>query len=158
MGAMNLAEYVVNKRFDYESFKRDIHVVVNAMDDVLDQGLPLHPLQIQKDTVRDYRQIGIGIMGLADMLIKMEYKYDTLEAVYLCDEIGFTMANEVIKANALLSKEKGAYPKYNKDAILNSEFIKANSVVSTYSLVEKYGLRNSQVLTIAPTGSISTMI
>ena len=158
LGAMNLAEYVVNKRFDYESFKRDIHVVVNAMDDVLDQGLPLHPLQIQKDTVRDYRQIGIGIMGLADMLIKMEYKYDTLEAVYLCDEIGFTMANEVIKANALLSKEKGAYPKYNKDAILNSEFIKANTDVSTYSLVEKYGLRNSQVLTIAPTGSISTMI
>ena len=106
LGAMNLAEYVVNKRFDYESFKRDIHVVVKAMDEVLDQGLPLHPLQIQRDTVRDYRQIGIGIMGLADMLIKMEHKYDTIEAVYLCDEIGFTMANEVIKANALLAKEK----------------------------------------------------
>jgi ribonucleoside-diphosphate reductase alpha chain len=113
LGAMNLAEYVVNKRFDYESFKRDIHVVVKAMDEVLDQGLPLHPLQIQRDTVRDYRQIGIGIMGLADMLIKMEHKYDTIEAVYLCDEIGFTMANEVIKANALLAKEKGVYPKYN---------------------------------------------
>ena len=158
LGAMNLASYVVNKRFDYESFKRDIHVVVRAMDDVLEQGLPLHPLQIQKDTVRDYRQIGIGIMGLADMLIKMEYKYDTVEAIYLCDEIGFAMANEVIKANALLSKERGAYPKYNKEAVLNSSFIQSNTDKETYSLVEEYGLRNSQVLTIAPTGSISTMI
>jgi ribonucleoside-diphosphate reductase alpha chain len=158
LGAMNLASYVVNKRFDYESFKRDIHVVVRAMDDVLEQGLPLHPLQIQKDTVRDYRQIGIGIMGLADMLIKMEYKYDTVEAIYLCDEIGFAMANEVIKANALLSKERGTYPKYNKEAVLNSSFIQSNTDKETYSLVEEYGLRNSQVLTIAPTGSISTMI
>ena len=158
LGAINLAEYVVNKRFDYESFKRDIHVVVKAMDEVLDQGLPLHPLQIQRDTVRDYRQIGIGIMGLADMLIKMEHKYDTIEAVYLCDEIGFAMANEVIKANALLAKEKGVYPKYNRYAVLDSEFIKANTDRHTYSLVEEYGLRNSQVLTIAPTGSISTMI
>ena len=158
LGAMNLAEYVVNKKFDYESFKRDIHVVVKAMDDVLEQGLPLHPLQVQKDTVRDYRQIGIGIMGLADMLIKMEYKYDTVEAIYLCDEIGFAMANEVIKANALLAKERGVYPKYNKGAVLSSEFIKANTDAQTYSLVEEYGLRNSQVLTIAPTGSISTMI
>ena len=155
---MNLAEYVVNKRFDYKSFKRDIHVVVKAMDDVLDQGLPLHPLQIQRDTVGDYRQIGIGIMGLADMLIKMELKYDTIEAIYLCNEIGFAMANEVIKADALLAKEKGVYPKYNRDAILNSEFIKINTDRQTYSLVEEYGLRNSQVLTIAPTGSISTMI
>ena len=155
---MNLAEYVVNKRFDYESFKHDIHVVVKAMDDVLEQGLPLHPLQVQKDTVRDYRQIGIGIMGLADMLIKMECKYDTVEAIYLCDEVGFAMANEVIKANALLAKERGVYPKYNKEAVLSSEFIKANTDAQTYSLVEEYGLRNSQVLTIAPTGSISTMI
>lgn len=158
LGAMNLAEYVVNKRFDYKSFKRDIHVVVKAMDEVLDQGLPLHPLQIQRDTVGDYRQIGIGIMGLADMLIKMELKYDTIDAIYLCNEIGFAMANEVIKANALLAKEKGVYPKYNRDAILNSEFIKINTDRQTYSLVEEYGLRNSQVLTIAPTGSISTMI
>ena len=158
LGAMNLAEYVVNKRFDYESFKHDIYVVVKAMDDVLEQGLPLHPLQVQKDTVRDYRQIGIGIMGLADMLIKMECKYDTVEAIYLCDEIGFAMANEVIKANALLAKERGVYPKYNKEAVLSSEFIKANTDAQTYSLIEEYGLRNSQVLTIAPTGSISTMI
>ena len=158
LGSVNLAEYVVDKKFDFKSFKQDLHIIVRAMDEVLDQGLPLHPLQIQRDTVRDYRQIGIGIMGLADMLIKMEYKYDTIEAIYLCDEIGFAMANEVIKANALLAKEKGVYPKYNRDAILNSEFIKANTDRQTYSLVEEYGLRNSQVLTIAPTGSISTMI
>ena len=52
-----------------------------ALNDVLDEGLPLHPLQEQRDSVRDWRQIGLGIMGLADMLIKMEVTYGSPEAV-----------------------------------------------------------------------------
>lgn len=119
------------------------------MNDVLDQGLPLHPLQIQRDTVRDYRQIGIGVMGIADMLIKLELKYDTDEAIEICDTIGKILANESIKVSALLSKEEGHYPKY-KPSILTSEFLIKNASVETYELVKKYGLRNSQLLTIAP--------
>ena len=128
------------------------------MNEVLDQGLPLHPLQIQRDTVRDYRQIGIGVMGIADMLIKIGIKYDTDEALEVCDYISFTLANESIKASALLAKEEGVYPKYNEEAILQSEFLNKNATIETFELVKKYGLRNSQLLTIAPTGSISTMI
>ena len=149
LGSINLSAYVENRQFNMEQFKKDIHIIVKGMNEVLDQGLPLHPLAIQRETVRDYRQIGIGIMGLADMLIKMGVQYDTDEALEVCDIIGFNLANESIKASALLAKEEGTYPKYKKE-ILRSKFLQDNTTNETYRLVEQYGLRNSQVLTIAP--------
>ena len=128
------------------------------MNEVLDQGLPLHPLAIQRETVRDYRQIGLGVMGIADMLIKMAIKYDTDEALELCDTIGYVLANTALKSSALLAKEYGTYPKYDKHSILSSDFVLNNTNCDTYELIIEHGLRNSQLLTIAPTGSISTMI
>ena len=97
-------------------------------------------------------------MGIADMLIKMGIKYDTDEALELCDTIGYTLANTALQSSALLAKEYGAYPKYDKHSILSSDFVLQNAESDTYELIIKYGLRNSQLLTIAPTGSISTMI
>lgn len=158
LGALNLSAYVTNEQFDMESFVDDIRTVVIALNNVLDEGLPLHPLAIQRETVRDYRQIGLGVMGIADMLIKLGLKYDSEEAIEFCDKLAFTMANSSLKASALLAKEKGAYPKYNQDAVLSSDFVLQNTNSDVYELIIKYGLHNSQVLTIAPTGSISTMI
>ena len=158
LGSINLSSYVDEGQFDLEQFKKDIHVIVKGMNEVLDQGLPLHPLQIQRETVRDWRQIGIGVMGIADMLIKLGIKYDTDEAIEVCDKIAFTLANESIKASALLAKEEGVYPRFNKEAVLQSEFLNKNTTIETFELVKKYGLRNSQILTIAPTGSLSTML
>ena len=158
LGSVNLSEYVADGKFNHKQFKEDLHVIVKAMDDVLEQGLPLHPLKVQRDTVRDYRQMGIGIMGLADMLIKLNLKYDSDKAIAFCDELGFMMANEVIKASALLAKERGCYPEYNRNAVLSSEFLANNTSDDTYKLVEEYGLRSSALLTIAPTGTLSTML
>ena len=159
LGSFNLSAYVDEySYFDYDSFKKDIHTVVKAMNNVLDEGLPLHPLEIQRQTVHDYRQIGIGVMGIADMLIKLGIKYDSEEALSFCDEIGYILANESIKASALLAKEFGPYPKYNENAVLHSDFLRANATDGTINLVQMYGLRNSQILTIAPTGTLSTML
>ena len=97
-------------------------------------------------------------MGIADMLIKLGLKYDTFEAQKFCDHLGFIMANEVIYASALLAKEFGSYPKYNSEAVLKSSFLTSNTTMDTYRLVEEYGLRNSQLLTIAPCGTLSTML
>ncbi len=159
LGSFNLSAYVLeNKEFDFARFENDIHVIVKAMNDVLDEGLPLHPLEVQRRTVHDYRQIGIGIMGIADMLIKMDIKYDSAEALQICNEIGFVLADESLYASAMLAKEYGAFPKCNKEAILSSEFLKANASESTINVIKEYGLRNSQLLTIAPTGTLSTML
>lgn len=129
-----------------------------ALNEVLDEGLPLHPLQEQRESVRDWRQIGLGILGLADMLIKMNIRYGSKESIELCDMIGHAMADEAIKTSALLAKEYGAYPKYNPEAIEQSAFFAKNALGETKELVEKYGLHNSQLLTIAPTGTLSSMI
>ena len=160
LGSFNLVEYIDESEqfFDFDKFREDIPIVVKAMNDVLDEGLPLHPLQIQRDTVRDYRQIGIGMMGLADLLIKLGIRYDSQAAIDLCDEIGYVLAKEAIRASALLAKKYGAYPKCNKEAILASAYLRRNTDSEVYGLVQQYGLRNSQLLTIAPTGTLSTML
>ena len=69
---MNLSEYVTeDKHFDYEQFDNDIQIAVKCLNDVLDEGLPLHPLKEQRESVGKWRQIGLRIIGLADMRIKM---------------------------------------------------------------------------------------
>ena len=114
-------------------------------------------MQEQRESVKDWRQIGLGIMGLADMLIKMEIRYGSQEAVMLCNQIGYQMAAEAIYASSSIAIYNGTYPKYNKN-ITSSSFYCENSDLATRDLVNKYGLRNSQLLTIAPTGSLSSML
>ena len=158
LGSLNLAEFVDGSKFDICEFRRAVKVAVKALNEVLDEGLELHPLQEQRDSVRDWRQIGLGIFGLADMLIKMGITYGSKEAIDICDLIGHEMADSAIQQSAILAKEYGPYPKYNKDAILASDFLFENTTEYTFNLVKDYGLYNSQLLTIAPTGTLSTML
>ena len=158
LGSINLAEFACDTGFDFESFKHCVKSSVIALNEVLDEGLPLHPLKEQRESVYDWRQIGLGIFGLADLLIKLGIKYGSPEAIDLCDMIGHTMADMAIKTSAVLAKEYGVYPKYKPEAVEQSAFYSKNALGETKELVESFGLRNSQLLTIAPTGSLSTMI
>lgn len=158
LGSINLAEFACDTGFDFESFKHCVKSSVIALNEVLDEGLPLHPLKEQRESVYDWRQIGLGIFGLADLLIKLGIKYGSSEAIDLCDMIGHTMADMAIKTSAVLAKEYGVYPKYKPEAVEQSAFYSKNALGETKELVESFGLRNSQLLTIAPTGSLSTML
>ena len=160
LGSLNLSEFVKTNEigFDFESFRNAVKIAVEALNEVLDEGIPLHPLEEQRKSVRDWRQIGLGIFGLADLLVKLGIEYGSDESIYICDMIGHTMADEAIKTSANLAKKYGTYPKYNSDAILQSAFLTKNALGATLDLVAKYGLRNSQLLTIAPTGSLSSML
>lgn len=158
LGSINLAEFACDTGFDFESFKHCVKSSVIALNEVLDEGLPLHPLKEQRESVYDWRQIGLGIFGLADLLIKLGIKYGSPGAIDLCDMIGHTMADMAIKTSAVLAKEYGVYPKYKPEAVEQSAFYSKNALGETKELVESFGLRNSQLLTIAPTGSLSTML
>lgn len=158
LGSINLAEFACDTGFDFESFKHCVKSSVIALNEVLNEGLPLHPLKEQRESVYDWRQIGLGIFGLADLLIKLGIKYGSPEAIDLCDMIGHTMADMAIKTSAVLAKEYGVYPKYKPEAVEQSAFYSKNALGETKELVESFGLRNSQLLTIAPTGSLSTML
>lgn len=158
LGSINLAEFTCDTGFDFNSFKYCVKESVKALNEVLDEGLPLHPLKEQRQSVYDWRQIGLGIFGLADLLIKLGIKYGSPEAIDLCDMIGHTMADAAIKTSAILAKIYGPYPKYKPEAVEQSAFYSKNALGKTKELVESFGLRNSQLLTIAPTGSLSTML
>jgi ribonucleoside-diphosphate reductase alpha chain len=168
LGAINLSEYLKIEKdeedletssFDFDTFSEDVKVCVKALNDVLDEGLPLHPLQEQRDSVRDWRQIGLGVLGIADLMIKLGVRYGSDEGVELCEQIGKTMADSAIYQSATLAKEQGAYPKCNIDEVMTTPYFVENASEETVAYVtEVGGLRNSQLLTIAPTGTISTML
>ena len=158
LGSINLAEFVIdpftnNAKFDFDSFKDTVRNAVIALNEVLDEGLPLHPLNIQQETVRDWRQIGLGIMGLADMLIKMKWTYGSKGSILLCDSIGKCLAKTAIEESSILAEKYDSYPKFKREKIEKSPFY-----IEHASLHKDFGLRNSQLLTIAPTGTLSTML
>ena len=159
LGSMNLAEYVVDGEFDFETFREDVYQVTVAMNHVLDEGLALHPLQEQRDSVRDWRQIGIGVMGIADMLIKMGIKYGSDEAVELCEDIAEEMLNWSLTASNHLAAVRGqSFPMYDYDKLSESPFYLDNVWPQVKNSIKVSGLYNSQLLTIAPTGTLSTML
>ena len=163
LGSINLAEFVVepftnNAIFDIQKFKNTVADCIIGLNEVLDEGLELHPLKEQKESVRQYRQIGLGVMGIADMLIKLNIRYGSKKSIDLCEKIAKIMLNSAVKQSALLAKELGSYEKYNKEAIFKSDFFINNIDEDVKELIKEYGLRNSQILTIPPTGSISTML
>lgn len=159
LGSLNLAEFVdENKRFNYHSFYEAVQIAFRGMNDVLMDGIPLHPLATQRYEVNRWRQIGLGVMGIADMLVKMELTYGSPEAVSVCNSIAASMAQYTLYASANIAKEQGVYPAFNKDELMNSSFYKAHQSPEIDEVVNQYGLAHSQLLTIAPTGSLSTMI
>ena len=156
LGALNLSAFVrnpftENASFDYISFECAVTDAVHALNEVLDEGLELHPLEEQRNSVRDWRQIGLGMMGLADCLIKLGIVYGSDEANQLCDKIARTLFETSIKTSEERSIACGNYPMFNADAVNSSHMMQEINY-------KVYGLNNSQLLTIAPTGSISTML
>ena len=154
LGSLNLAAFVDTvdgqPRFNMDEFRRAVSIAVYGLNDVLDEGLPLHPLEVQRDSVRDWRQIGLGIMGLADMLIKLGITYGSEESLDICDDIGWNLANKALSTSMAIAKDKGEYPMFS-DKVWESDFYKNHIGISAT-------LRNSQLLTIAPTGTLSTML
>lgn len=154
LGSLNLAAFVetINgqPQFNMDEFRKAVVIAVYGLNDVLDEGLPLHPLEVQRNSVRDWRQIGLGIMGLADMLIKLGVTYGSEESLIICDDIGWNLANEALSTSITIAKNKGEYPMFS-DKVWESDFYKRHIGISA-------PLRNSQLLTIAPTGTLSTML
>lgn len=163
LGSINLGNFVAKPftkyaRFEFESFGQMVRDGVIYLNEVLDENMDLHPLKEQRQVSKDLRQIGLGIMGLADALIKLGIEYGSQESINLINQIGRILINEALRQSAYMAKDQGPYPAYKKDAVLKSEFLKHNADDDVLELIKENGLRNSQLLTIAPTGSISTLI
>lgn len=162
LGSINLSEFVINPFtedavFDLEDFEKTVKIAVRGLNQVLDEGLPLHPLKEQRECVDRWRQIGCGLMGLADCLIKLGIKYGSEESLDFIDLIGSRLAQTAILTSSKIAEEQGCYKGYNND-VLKSSFLIEHETEEIVKSVLENGLRNSQLLTCAPTGSIATML
>ena len=168
LGAINLSEFIVDPftpaaRFDFDEFERVIHKAIFALNDVLIEGMPLHPLKEQQETVGKLRQIGLGIMGLADALIKLGITYGSSESLLTIETIGTALLYNSLIASSKYAKLDGNTPFEGYDAhkVFESDIIQnlINNLnyyeVNTLKVALQNGLFNSQLTTIAPTGTIA---
>ena len=159
LGSINLSEFVKDDGdFDFDDLAEVVFTATCALNDVLDEGLPLHPLEEQRQSVKEWRQIGLGVMGVADMLIKMGIRYGSNEAIEISKTISNFILNYALLASATLAIYSGPYEHYNYNYVSSTQFYKANVWGPTDKAIQEHGLRNSQLLTIAPTGTLSTML
>lgn len=160
LGSLNLSEFVnKDSTIDFNSLEEATSIAIQALNEVLLDGLSLHPLKEQRQSVADWRQIGLGTMGLADMFIKCGIIYGSKESIDIIKTVYKCIATTAIKTSLHLAKVQDCYPKCEKEKLVESSFIKNLELpTSILKEIKQYGLFNSQLLTCAPTGSIGTML
>jgi len=139
--------------FDFERFGKLVEVSVRMLDNVLD--VTAWPLEQQHREAMAKRRVGLGFTGLGDALIMLRLKYDTDEARQTAARIAEAMRDHAYRASAELARERGAFPLFNADLYLAGGNFASRLPESIKNLVRKHGLRNSHLLSIAPTGTIS---
>lgn len=156
LGSFNLTRYVKGERgslrFDFEQLRKDIPHVVRAMDNVVDRTT--YPLHAQEEEAKSKRRMGLGVTGAANTIEALGHPYGEEEFCHVLDDILNRLANETYKASALLAEEKEAFPLYDRDKYMDSRFV-ARLDDDTRDMIAKHGIRNSHLLSIAPTGTIS---
>lgn len=163
LSSINISKYVLNPfkstwSIDNERLERDIYTIVRAMDDIVDENILVTPLQEQKDTAQKYRNIGIGVMGLADMFVMCNIKYGSEESKDMAKDMMNFIFEHALRASIDLAKDRGPFPGY-KPCVWDSDIIKNNFDEETINYFKSENcLRNCSLLSVAPTGSIGTML
>ena len=162
LGSMNLYNYVKNKftddaYFDKEEFKKDISTSIRALDEILDYGYDMQPLDQNRDIIDKWRSIGLGFFGLADALIALKIRYGSEKSWDFAREVSSMLMNTSVMTSSLLAKEKGSFGEYSYEYISESGFFRRVLDPEVKESVKQYGLRNAQFISVAPTGSLSLL-
>ncbi|WP_341644195.1 adenosylcobalamin-dependent ribonucleoside-diphosphate reductase [Thauera sp. SDU_THAU2] len=158
LGSINLTPFVRNPfgdkaEFDYAGFGKVVDVSIRMLDNVLDST---HwPLEQQRAEAASKRRVGLGFTGLGDALIMLGKRYDTSEAREEARKISEFMRNRAYLASAELARERGAFPLFNADLYLSGGNFASRLPAEVKDKIRKHGIRNSHLLSIAPTGTIS---
>lgn len=157
LGSWNWTRYLYKNKddsysFDFKQLEIDIPHVVRSMDNVIDRAR--YPLPEQKIEAMNKRRMGLGGLGIANAIEAMGHPYGTTGYLELFSEIQSFITNKTYQASAMLAKEKGSFPLYNQEKYLDSEFIKT-LWPETVEMIARNGIRNSHLISFAPTGTIS---
>ncbi|OGA25398.1 MAG: ribonucleoside-diphosphate reductase, adenosylcobalamin-dependent [Betaproteobacteria bacterium RIFCSPLOWO2_02_FULL_67_26] len=158
LGSVNLTPFVrepfgAQARFDFDAFGKVVRPAVRMLDNVLDATV--WPLRQQQEEARAKRRIGLGFTGLGDALIMLGLHYDTDEARRMAARIAETLRDEAYAASVGLAREKGAFPALDAEQVLAAPRFASRLPEGLKNRIRQHGIRNSHLLSIAPTGTIS---
>ena len=153
LGAVNLERFVdENGNFMIDQFKETVAIGTRFLDNVVDYNMDRHALEDQKQNAKNDRRVGLGILGLGDMLVRLGIKYDSEDALQTIEQIMQIFRDTAYETSAELATEKGEYPNFNWKGYSKSKFVK-NLPKSLQQKIKKDGIRNCTLTTVAPTGS-----
>lgn len=160
LGSLKLSTFVLNPfkkhaNIDWSQLEKSIEVAIKFLDNNLDASA--YPLKRIEHTVKSLRRIGLGFTAYADMLIKLGLSYGSKEALQFTNKLGAFIRDTAYRYSIQLAKEKGSFEKFDADKYLKSEFCKRLPEDIKHA-IKKYGIRNSSLLSVAPTGTISLSV
>ena len=151
LGSINVGYYVVDGAMDWKAFAKDIHLSTRMLDNIIDANK--YPLPEIDALAKRIRRIGLGVMGFADALIRLGIQYDTLEGVAFGKRVMEFLDVEGKKESARLAEERGAFPEWER-SIWGPDATCARDEAGD-RIRPELKLRNCNVTTVAPTGTIS---
>jgi ribonucleoside-diphosphate reductase alpha chain len=153
LGSINLPKLLTKSRkLDYDRLEKAIPHIVRAMDNVIDRAE--YPLPQQGREARAKRRMGIGVTGLANCIEAMGYPYGSPDFIREADEILRFINHHCYLASTQLAREKGCFALFDKRHYLESKFVQTLDE-EVQEAIAKFGIRNSHLTSIAPTGTIS---
>lgn len=157
LSALNLSKFVDEERGDvaWSELAEAVRVSVRFLDNVID-ATPYHFPENEKNQ-KNERRVGLGTMGLAELMIKLKIRYGSPESIQFLDKLYHFIAREAYLASCDIAEEKGSFPKFEADKHLQSRFIQQFDDEVKEAIAKK-GIRNVTLLTQAPTGSTGTMV
>ncbi len=162
LASLNLSRFVTNGYtknavIDWKGLKDAVSLIIRFLDDVVTWNELLNPLEKQRKAALESRRVGLGVMGIADMLNQLGFGYDSEEALKIVEDLAKTLANTAYAASTELSEEKGPSSVFEYEAYSKGAFFREALNDETKALIRSKGLRNIALLSIAPTGTISSI-
>lgn len=153
LGAINLHTHVIKGEMDWDLLEETVATGVRFLDNVLEQNN--YPLSLIQQTSQKHRRIGLGVMGLHDMLIEIGLKYSSKEARDVVDKVMNFIKKQAYHASIALAIEKGSFQAFDASKHIRTGFAKKHLTRSHHRLIKEHGIRNCALLAAAPTGTIS---
>ena len=163
LGSLNLSRFIENgyeakAKINWDQLAESTAVLIRFLDNVVTWNEDLNALEKQKVAARETRRLGVGIMGIADMLNQLGLGYDSDEGIAIITKAMEFITNAAFQASASLAGEKGSSPIYSEEEYMECPFIEAALSKETQLLIRENGIRNIAIMSIAPTGSISNIV
>jgi len=163
LGSINLSRFVENgfspeASIDWDQLAESTETLVRFLDNVVTWNEDLNALEKQRKAASETRRLGLGVMGIADMLNQLGVAYDSEQGVMMIEKVMEYITNAAYQASSFIAKEKAPSPIFNEKSYMKCPFVQEALSEQTHVMIKKNGLRNIAIMSIAPTGSISNIV